>query len=698
MHNKIEILAPGGNFECAKTAIDYGADSVYIGGAKFSARKNAQNLTNDEISQIVKYAHLRGVKVYVVINIIVSDTELEEVFHFVEFCYNEGVDAIILQDMALCQIIRNYFPDFKIHASTQMTIHNLDGVLMAQKMGFSRVVISRELSFNDIKYIKENSDIELEVFVHGALCMSYSGQCLMSSFLGSRSGNRGNCAQPCRLNYTLLDKNKKEISQKNKYLLSLKDLCLIDYLSELSKIGVNCVKIEGRMKGVSYVKGVCSLYAKCKNEGKISNDDKILLEKLFSRQGFTDGYYKSSYARSMLSYDTNHDNIYDSVNKDVLNVLDTFNPVRVNYPVNAHFKAYSGEMPYFEVEYNGKTFSRYGNNLCQKAINNPLSKDRIKDQLSKLGDTLFSYEDLKIDITDDLFISIKDINELRRQVFTDIENDICSNKREIKEKKLFLSVAKNKNINKPSFLASVLTIEQAKTAYDIGFDKIYVPYNLYLEHKDYFDSEKDVFCVILPPIYHNCKKYDFSIIDTYGVVLSNISHLLYEFKDKEVILDYRFNVFNSLSLKYLSKYNVSRFTLSVELTLNQIKNISKDKDTEVIVYGKIPLMTFKNCVLRSALNRCSCQDFDQTFYLNDRKNMNFLIKTDPIECVNTLYNAVPVFMGDKLTQFKDTGVKYLRFSFTDETPKMMKTVFELYLKGESADFPFTRGHFYNEVL
>ncbi|MBR5508087.1 MAG: U32 family peptidase, partial [Clostridia bacterium] len=282
MNNNIEILAPGGSFKSLKAAIDSGADAVYFGGMRFGARANAANLSNEEIVQAVKYASLRGAKLYVTVNTLADDSELPEVFEFLKFCYSAGVDGVIVQDLGIVNMIRTHFPDFRLHASTQMTIHNLDGVLQAQKMGFDRVVLSRELSFEEIKYIADNSDAELEVFVHGALCMSYSGQCLFSSFLGGRSGNRGQCAQPCRLSYTLLDEDENPVSEKDKYLLSLRDLCLVEHIESLRKAGVTSLKIEGRMKSEAYVSAVCGRYKKYSKGGKVLPEDKKLLESIFS--------------------------------------------------------------------------------------------------------------------------------------------------------------------------------------------------------------------------------------------------------------------------------------------------------------------------------------------------------------------------------------------------------------------------------
>ena len=277
MTDKIEILSPAGDMECFEAAVANGADAIYIGGKQFSARKSASNFDNCELEQAVDYAHLRGVKVYVALNTLIHDGEIEDCFDFIKYCYNIGVDALIVQDFGLVHILRSCFPDFRIHASTQMTVHNSLGVKEAVNLGFSRVVLSRELTYDEIKSVTDKEYCETEVFAHGALCMCYSGQCLMSSFIGGRSGNRGACAQPCRLKYTVCNSSRKPIGLPDRYYMSLKDLCLVDEISKLKELNVTSLKIEGRMKNSEYVSIVTSMYDKYRNGDKVDREDIAVL-------------------------------------------------------------------------------------------------------------------------------------------------------------------------------------------------------------------------------------------------------------------------------------------------------------------------------------------------------------------------------------------------------------------------------------
>lgn len=696
MNNNIEILAPGGSFKSLKAAIDSGADAVYFGGMRFGARANAANLSNEEIVQAVKYASLRGAKLYVTVNTLADDSELPEVFEFLKFCYSAGVDGVIVQDLGIVNMIRTHFPDFRLHASTQMTIHNLDGVLQAQKMGFDRVVLSRELSFEEIKYIADNSDAELEVFVHGALCMSYSGQCLFSSFLGGRSGNRGQCAQPCRLSYTLLDEDENPVSEKDKYLLSLRDLCLVEHIESLRKAGVTSLKIEGRMKSEAYVSAVCGIYKKYSKGGKVLPEDKKLLESIFSRQGFTKGYYNAEYGRDMLSYSSNHDNIYSSVTEDVTRQAMTYGENEFSIQIDARFTAHLGKKALFECEYNGKTYSSESNEPVSEAVNAPVTKERISEQLSKLGSTVFAFSSLSIDADDNIYLSVKEINAMRRRVTEEIEKDISSKERVYDGRGFSLIIPKKKESKKPILTASVLTGEQARTAYDIGFERIYIPLDVYLENLDLYNSDKDVYSVKLSPVNHKNQKMDFSFIKTDSVCITNLAYI----NEKENLpfmhADYRLNTFNSLSIKELMRWGVKSVTLSPELTIPQIKEIGKSIETEIVVYGKISLMTVRNCIIKSAKGKCGCKK-GEVYYLKDRKNVHFPVIASKDSCTNIIYNSVPIVMSDRMDELAECGVDMYRFDFTTETEAEMYSVMKMYESFQKPKGKFTRGHYYNSV-
>ncbi len=694
--DNIEILSPAGSFEALKSAIDSGADAVYFGGRAFSARKNAVNLSNEEITEAVRYAHLRGAKLYAAVNTLVFDTELSSAFEFIKFCYEAGVDALIVQDLGIVQMVKEYFPDFKIHASTQMTIHNLSGAMQAKKLGFTRVVLSRELSLDEISYIAKNADIELEVFVHGALCMSYSGQCLFSSFLGGRSGNRGACAQPCRLSYTLMDEKGDSISQKDKYLLSLKDLCLIDHISELKNAGVTSLKIEGRMKGNAYVSATAGIYNKYRSGGTVSTDDKNLLQKIFSRDGFTQGHFKSMQGRQMLSYEKNHDNIFDSATDDVVERAKSFANNERRIYVDARFVMKNGEVAYFEAVYNGKTFSALGQTIAEPASNMPVDKDRIEQQLRKLGSTNLEYSSLEIEAEDGLYIPVKEINNIRRIVCEEIEDFISASDRQYKGKAFSMPQILRREASSPIYTASVLNEAQANACYDMGFSRIYIPYSLYKKNKSLYNSDPDIYSVKLPPVNHDSKDNDFSDIKLNSVCITNIGQLDMVAPDLTKYADYRLNVYNQLSITKMKQLGFDTVCLSPELTLSQMKNLCASCDAEVLVYGRVALMTVKNCLVKSSLNKCGCIE-GQMYYLRDRKNICFPVECIKGECINVIYNSAPIYMADRLNEVSKLKPYAMRFDFTTETPEEIIKLVNDYEKGKKSNEFFTRGHFYNGV-
>lgn len=688
----MEILAPAGNLETLKSAIANGADAVYIGGKSFSARKNAVNFTNEELEEAVKFAHLYNAKVYVTFNTLIHDAEMKEAFEFAKFLYSAGVDALIVQDLGLVYMLRKYFPDFEIHASTQMTLHNKDGVKAAEKLGFSRVVLSRELSFEEIKMIKENTNAELEIFVHGALCMSYSGQCLMSSFLGCRSGNRGACAQPCRLPYSVYDENGKMIC-KAKYPLSLKDLCLVDELENLKKSGASSLKIEGRMKSPEYVSLVTSIYNKYLSGEKVSSEDMYLLKNIFSRSGFTKGYVYQKYGRDMLNFDKNNDDVYSSIDKSVLSYAEELKnkkPKKIKSNVSVEIGLGKPVKATFSAK--GKNVLVEGTVLAENAINAPLTKERISQQIFKTGNTPFEIENLDIVCDDGISLPVKEINNIRREGFEILENEISNSKRfttaTFDDEKMVTST--NKEL---LYIAEVLNLKQAKAAYDLGFDKVIVPYSLYAESKDYFDRSKDKFCVVLPSIDRDIRRIDVDV-DTDEVYVSSISQFE-KYKHKTINANYTLNSFNSLSLRTLSSLGANAVCLSPELNVNQLKGIDSFVKKEIIVYGRIPLMTLQNCVVKSSNNKCSCKNMP--YMLKDRKGAMFPLIADKTRCINTIYNCKPIYMADKLYKIPLDGVNAFRFVFTIENEEKIKEIYKNYKNNEETSLDFTRGHFFRGV-
>ncbi|MBE7038612.1 MAG: U32 family peptidase [Ruminococcaceae bacterium] len=694
MENKeIEVLSPAGDFETFKAAVNNGADAIYLGGKSFSARKNAQNFTNEEIIDAVKYAHLRNVKVYVTLNTLVMDNELEEVFEFIKFCYEANVDALIIQDLAVLRIVKDYFPDFPCHASTQMTISSLEGVKLAKEMGFSRVVLSRELSFEEIKYIADNTDAELEVFVHGALCVCYSGQCLLSSIIGSRSGNRGACAQPCRLNYNLIDYDGKKVFKDSKYLLSPKDLCLADEIEQLKKIGIKSLKIEGRMKNKEYVSLVTGAYSDAVKRGSVSDDTLMELENIFSRSGFTKAYFDNNINRNMLNFDKNNDLVYKNIDNKVLKKAEEMSRLDARKTrINAFVSVKKNKEIFVRLFDNENNCIEYLSNVTPQSANNaPLDFDSLKSQFSRLGDTAFCLDEFECEIDDNLFVSKKDLNEIRRQAVILLEDKILLSNRKKEYKNFEFCFCKN-SFGEHKFTASVCTKEQLDYVMENEFfDKIFVPYNLYIKNKELLKNNQKIVCV-LPKVI---RKEKINLSDIKKVSISNIGQIPL-CKNKEIYGEANLNITNSISLNEYKKYGLKAIMLSNELTLTQIECNKKSIDCEILVYGKIEVMNTKACIYKSAFGKCGCRE-DKFLYLEDRMKKRFPVLQDSFTCTSHIFNSSPLFMADKLNELKNTKVKYLRFAFTDENVDEIKNVIALYKSGSKCNFEFTRGHYFRGV-
>ncbi len=689
----MEILSPAGNLDTLICAINNGADAVYIGGMNFSARKNAVNFTNDDIVSAVRYAHLYGCRVYVTVNTLVSDSQLREVYSFIKFLFETGVDALIIQDLGILNMVRRCFPDFEIHASTQMTIHNIAGARMAKNLGFKRVVLARELTFEEIRKISEAVDIELEVFVHGALCMSYSGQCLMSSFLGARSGNRGACAQPCRLPYTLFGKDGDKISEKDKYLLSLKDLCLVDEMDMLKKCNVKSLKIEGRMKSADYVSLVTHIYDKYRDGGAVDESDMEALKNIFSRSGFTKGYLDGNLGRHMLNYNKNNDKVYDSISSAVLKKAEQLKGStlpRLSFDAEADIVL--GQPIKLSVSAKGKTVSVSGNVCAEEALSVALTEERIRTQIGKTGSTPYELGMLNIRLQDNVSLPIKEINDVRRRALEILTDSICFPLRDISIKPFYVN-STSRGISESKLNACVRTMSQARAAHEAGFDRLLIPYSLYADNKKYFDKENWDICVLLPPVDRDSRPIDMSILPD-EVYISNFSQLML-LDNKRVNADFTLNVYNTSALDFMADIGVNTVCLSPELNLREISALGSNCAKELIVYGRLKLMTVQNCVVKSSQNRCSCTE--NVYYLKDRKGVKFPLFTDKASCTNSIYNSNPIYMADKTEELKLDGVTNLRFIFTTESPKEIFDIYNRYQNNDKADFDFTRGHYYRGV-
>lgn len=681
----MELLAPAGSKEAVIAAVQSGADAVYIGGKQFSARRSAENFSNEDIEWAVKYCHLRGVDVHVAANILVKPGEVDDFTEYIGFLNDSGVDAVIIQDIGMAKLVKKIYPDLPVHASTQMTASSLAAVKYFEEAGFSRVVLARELSLNQIKYICDNSGIEIEVFVHGAICMSYSGQCLMSSIIGARSGNRGMCAQPCRLPYKLL-KNNKQL--KEGYLLSPKDMCLANHLKDLQKCGVASLKIEGRLKRPEYVAAVAGVYRKyIDTPQKVSGEDMNMLKDVFSRSGFTDGYFKGNIGKDMMSYEIPGNTSANNYSKEI---TESFKGEHRKRAVKIECKMCKDKKLYIKITDGKHTVETESENLVQKALNKPVDRNRLHEQLSKLGDSVFYAEDIKIVMDEDANIPIKEINAARRNAVEALEEEILKPepRRRLKIERLNIK----KEQVKPKLTAQVFNKEQLEACEDEGIKTIYIPPELIP-----FAKREDIsYVAVLPEICDDDVKYD--IPKNFGVLISNVGQEVI-YKDYKKYGNTRLNVFNSYSVKAFEGYEA--LTLSCELNLKEIGRIGGNVPLEVVAYGKIPLMIMKNCPVKAITGKCAKNG---GFLLRDRKNEEFKMVCDG-SCHSVLLNSKNIYMADKIKDIVSAGITGIRLNFYDESREQIKNTIEQYkkaLSGKTVETPaensFTRAHFYRGVL
>lgn len=676
----MELLAPAGSFSALCAAVQSGADAVYIGGSEFSARSSAVNFTIEEIEKAARYCHLRGVNLHVAANILIKDKEKERFLAYIGKLNKIGVDAVIIQDIGMATLVHKMYPDLPLHASTQMTISSVAAAKKMKELGFSRVVLARELSREAIKKISQEAGIETEVFAHGAICMSYSGQCLMSSIIGGRSGNRGMCAQPCRLPYTL--------GEKSGYLLSPKDLCMIKRIPELSDCGVSSLKIEGRLKRSEYVAAVCGVYRKyLDNPGDVSKTDMDELYNAFSRSGFCDNYFDDKPSAKMMCYD-NPANASENIFTD---------EAKKRCAENANFRKTEIFMSCKMEKDNplhisawdlcGHFAESFGELNAETAINKAITGERLTEQLLKLGDTPFFVNHPEVEVEDGITLPISEINKVRRGTIEKLSDEIC--RREYREASVPQVKKEQQNAGKITLCAQVATYEQAVACVNGGVEEIYADTPL---ANRLFDEFKNVRIIAkLPPILRDDREYEKPIGK--DILISNIGQID---ETKNCIGDFRLNITNSESVRFYS--GLERVTLSPELNLKELSGIAEG--CELIAYGRIPLMVMENCPLRA---NNMCQNGRMMHTLCDRRNEKFPLKCNE-GCVLEILNSKPIYMADKAEFVNNLKISSIRLVFTVENSRECGRIIEEYkmaLLGEKVNAPkenfFTRGHFYRGV-
>lgn len=692
MRNKdFELLAPAGSLEILKGVIESGADAVYVGGSMFGARAYANNFTEEELLEAIDFAHLRGVKVYLTVNTLIKNSEFSKLYDYLLPYYKRGLDAVIVQDIGVVKAIHEYFPSMEIHTSTQMTVTGADGVRFLSQFGVTRVVMAREVSLAEMKRIHEETGMELEAFVHGALCYSYSGQCLFSSILGGRSGNRGRCAQPCRLPYTVEGK-------KDEYILSLKDMCGIKALDKLHDAGVYSLKIEGRMKQLEYACGVVKYYRSYIDSKKpVSDADYDRIKALGNRCGFTDRYYFDHNGSDMVTY----------VKPNFVSNAAEPSPEKRKLSIEGELVLREGEPGSLTVKRGDVTY-KASIEPVSAALKAPLDKKAAIDRINKTGDTDFEFSHIKAQIGENVFVPNGALNKLRRDAISGLcdkllkkyyRNDAryadISSMCELPEHVVKSDAAHEDGaVNAKDYTAicSCMTRAQLDTliSYDC-FDVFYLDFDMYDRNTLIQQFADDVKCLtkrnkkvylMLPTILRaDSSDYFVSIakeldkVSFEGFVVKNYEELYLTenlFTGKKVILDHNMYTFNDVSKSAFFEHGVSGDTVPLELNSREIMH-RNNIGSQMIVYGYYPLMTTANCVHK---NTKGCDKKQKLIYLKDRYNKSFAVCNNCKECYNTIYNSLPTMLTKNIGKLKEAGIRSFRYSFTIETPKQIKAVMD----------------------
>lgn len=756
-----ELLAPAGEFESLRAAVLNGANAVYVGGKSFSARQFAGNFDDEEMISAVRFCHSFGVKLYVTLNTLLHNSELEGAVKYAAFLYSIGVDAIIVQDIGFIKALRERLPDLELHGSTQMTVHNLEGVNLLYSMGLKRIVLSRELSLREIKYIKENTKAELEVFVHGALCISFSGQCLFSSMIGGRSGNRGRCAQPCRMQYTLNDRGEKS------YVLSPKDLATLDFIQDIVEAGVHSLKIEGRMKKPEYVATVVSSYKRAL-EGTGSPEDFDRLAQSFNRGGFTSAYFLGKEGSRMMSperpknWGTYLGRVLSSKGKFALIKLEK--PLAVGDGVELFYKqkgapvssikvggknvelaragdtaeiylegADKGDIVYKSLDvllqreaqesYKGKNVLKVpliagfravkGHNimLClqtsggkyievlgeepERAVKTPTTEEKVRESLSKTGDTPFYLEQVDIEMDKDIAIPVSKINNLRREAIEKLQDEL-QNRREILEVQLKLPLVRKSEQRVPKLAVTTGRAEVAKACIDGGCDVVFFGGDRLRINcgslEEVFEHSRGRALVYpwIPEIV--IEEYDkilselagYKALGIEGALCGNLG--IYSYLKREafkVYLDRGINIFNSIASSTLKN---SGCFISPELNFKEQRDLISrtDEISMVMVHGRMKLMVNRNCIIGSSMGHgregCPSLCEDRINHIKDRMGETFLAATDWL-CRSHIYNSKVHCTIEHMREILSLNTDYLLLNFLDEKPEDAALAVKAYKAG-----------------
>ncbi|MGM0368856.1 MAG: DUF3656 domain-containing U32 family peptidase [Bacillota bacterium] len=813
-YNQPELLSPVGNWDSLYAAVQNGCDAIYVGGKSFNARNRADNFSTAELKEVIDYAHIRGVRVYITTNILYKETEVKGVLKFIEEIYQAGADAVIIQDLGVAKLVAKFFPDIELHASTQMNIHNLAGVQLLEELGFSRVILARELSLTEIKEINRQTDLKVETFVHGALCISYSGQCLMSSLIGGRSGNRGRCAQPCRMPYTLIDRESGEVIDNDfskQHLLSPKDVNTLEMLPELIEAGIASFKIEGRLKRPEYTAAATRLYNKYikeffqdRDNYKVDPEDQQTLAQIFNRNGFVPGYYKGQANLDLISYQrpknwgvqagvvSNYNTqtktcrieltdqlsagdgieIWTEQGENVgltLSEIEEVGPQEV--AIDLKRKVNRGDAVYKtsdqqllsslaesyrnpdtlkEIEVYGTLTAKIDQKLkldlwdqagyfvtveidfvVERAKQQPVTADELEEQLSKLGSTTYLLANLDFDTDDNLFIPISQLNQLRRDAVEKL-NQARKEGAQPEERRNNFAVNQLENstdnsyqVDEPQLTVGITNNDLLEDVVKTGVKRVYCSNkNLDLTLLDRLINEYpdvEIF-VRLPQIAHQreiedlkgrLEELEASQIDGYLIPQLGALHLA-RGTDKSIVADAPLNTFNRHSLESLGNLGCETVTLSPELTLTEIKEVSHltEPEQEIIIYGHLAMMVSEYCPVGGVESKfnssqgCQIDCEERSYGLLDRKDMIEPVETDRDNCRSVIYNSQPLYLLQYLDEIKESGCEQFRLNFTIESKEEVLEIISAYQEKlaepdkmvSTAIQNYTTGHFYRGVL
>ena len=694
----MELMSPAGSLEGVIAAVRGGADAVYFGTGDFNARRNAKNLEGDDLAEALRYCRLRGVRTYVTVNTLVTDRELSRAREMILQLNQLGADALIVQDLGMARMIRALAPDMPIHASTQLTVHNIGGVLQAHRLGFSRVVLSRELPLEEIAFICKNSPVEIEVFVHGALCMCYSGQCYLSAAIGGRSGNRGLCAQPCRMAYSFPGEGME-------HPLSLKDLSLAEHLSQLEQAGVHTLKIEGRMKRPEYTALVTSIYKKALTERRAPTAEELSrLQTVFSREGFTDGYFTGHKGPEMFGTRQEENGRETRELYKQAQTIYQAQPEPPTVPVELRFSAHAEQpMVLLAEDRDGHRYETVGI-PAEPALRRATTEEEVRSALSKTGGTVFFPETVDVDLEEGLRASAAAINAMRRQC---LEGLALQRKKPPQRRQgpWQPGVQRLQRQQPPGYIFSFLSVDQLTSPIlRAGAEMLWLPLRELAENTQLVRAltEQGLRFAAVPDRIIFDGQWAETLAQLRQVRAAGVSDLVCSNLGQIPIVhrlnmalhgDFGLNIMNSQSVRELSRLGLSSCTLSFEMNLAQIRDMSLGMDCQLLAYGRLPLMITENTILPP-----DRQGKPGKAALMDKTGRSFPILPENHGRA-TLYNAETLWLADKKEELSGLGLRWLRLSFTTETPREIEAVIRAYQTGDGPmPARATRGLYYRGVL